>query len=225
MNTAIETRYGALAEVKSCLSCGAAVGYITAAPGQICVDLGSGRGTDVLRLAEQVSPGGHAYGVDITEGMLEKARKTAAKMGVENATFLRADLESLPLADASADWITSNCVLNHASDKARVWREIARVLRPGGRFVVSDIYAVLPVPEEFRNDPEAIAECWAGAVLKDDYLAAIAAADLVDVVILEESAPYDKGKVKVSSFTIAGARPGASKLAAPVAKPKTGCCC
>jgi len=225
MTIAIETRYGALAEVTSCLSCGSAVGYITAEPGQVCVDLGSGRGTDVLRLAEQVGPGGKAYGIDITESMLDKARRTATKLGVDNASFLRADLEALPLDAASADWVTSNCVLNHASDKPRVWREIARVLKPGGRFVVSDIYAVEPVPAEYRNDPEAIAECWAGAITKDEYLEAIAAAGLTNVEILEESAPYTKGHATVASFTIAGARPGASRLALPRAKPKTGCCC
>lgn len=222
MTDAIETRYGALAGVSCCLSCGSAVGYITASPGQVCVDLGSGRGTDVLRLAEQVAPEGRAYGIDITETMLDKARKTAEKMGVGNASFLRADLEALPLPDASVDWVTSNCVLNHASDKSKVWREIARILRPGGRFIVSDIYAVEPIDEVYRSDPSAIAECWAGAILKPDYLATIVAAGLVDVEILEESAPYAKGKALVASFTIAGARPGASYLAAPAAK--ISCC-
>jgi ubiquinone/menaquinone biosynthesis C-methylase UbiE len=192
-------------------------------PGQVCVDLGSGRGTDVLRLAEQVAPTGKAYGIDITEVMLEKARKTAEKMGISNAAFLRADLEALPLPDSSVDWVTSNCVLNHASDKSKVWREIARILRPGGRFVVSDIYAVEPVPEVYRCDPAAIAECWAGAILKEDYVTTIAAAGLVDFRILEESAPYKKGNAIVASFTIAGARSGASNLAAPAAKGR--CCC
>jgi ubiquinone/menaquinone biosynthesis C-methylase UbiE len=177
----------------------------------------------VLRLAERVAPTGKAYGIDITDGMLEKARKTAEKMGIENASFLRADLESLPLPDASADWVTSNCVLNHADDKPNVWREIARILKPTGRFVVSDIYAVEPVPDVYRTDHAAIAECWAGAISKHDYLAAITAAGLVDVEILEESAPYQKGKATVASFTIAGARPGESRQAAFAAKCR--CCC
>jgi len=223
MTDAIETRYGALAEVSCCLSCGSAVGYITAGPGQVCVDLGSGRGTDVLRLAEQVAPTGQAYGIDITEVMLDKARKTAEKTGISNATFLRADLEALPLPDATVDWVTSNCVLNHANDKLKVWREIARILKPGGRFVVSDIYATELIPEAYRNDPAAIAECWAGAIPREDYVTTIAAAGLVDLVVLEESAPYAKGKAKVASFTIAGARPGASNQAAPAAKGR--CCC
>ena len=158
---------------------------------------------------------GHAYGIDITDTMLEKARRTAEKLGVRNATFLQADLEALPLPDAQADWVTSNCVLNHASDKQAVWREIARILKPGGQFAVSDIYAIEPIPEVYRTDPDAIAECWAGAILKSEYLAAIADAGLTNIAILDESAPYKKGKVKVASFTITGSRPGARRPSVP----------
>jgi ubiquinone/menaquinone biosynthesis C-methylase UbiE len=210
MSDAIETRYGALAETSCCLSCGTAIRHVTALPGQVCADLGSGRGTDVLRLAELVGPEGHAYGLDISDGMLEKAKKTAIKLGVTNTTFLKAELEALPIQDETVDWVTSNCVLNHVSDKLKVWKEITRILKPDGHFVVSDIYAVIPVPEQYRNDPAAIAECWAGAVVKDEYLATLAAAGLVDVTVIEESQPYDKGKAVVASFTIAGTRPGAS---------------
>ncbi len=222
MTEAIETRYGSLAESTCCLSCGSAIGYITATPGQTCVDLGSGRGADVLRLAEQVGPEGRAYGIDLTEAMLDKARRTAEKMGITNAIFLQGDLARLPLGDAEADWVISNCVLNHAEDKQAVWREIARVLKPRGRFVVSDIYAMEPVPEVHRSDPAAVAECWAGAIVKAEYLTAIAAAGLADVAILEESAPYEKGKVQVSSFTITGVRPGSKRPAALAARAR--CC-
>jgi arsenite methyltransferase len=224
MTEAIENRYEALAESSCCLSCGTAVAYIDARPGQVCLDLGSGRGTDVLRLAERVLPGGHAYGVDITDKMLETARSTAKKLGVVNATFLRAELAALPLDDASVDWVTSNCVLNHAADKRAVWREIARVLRPGGRFVVSDIYAVNAIPEVYRDDPGAVAECWAGAVPKNEYLDAVAAAGLGDVEILEQSAPYQKGQAEVVSFTIAGARRTDHDEAGPARK-RPCCCC
>jgi len=128
----------------------------------------------------------------------------------------------LPLDDASVDWVTSNCVLNHAADKRAVWREIARVLKPGGRFVVSDIYAVTSIPEVYRNDPVAVAECWAGAVPKDDYVEAIAAAGLGDLEILEESEPYQKGQAQVVSFTIAGVRKAEHEPAGPV---RRRCCC
>lgn len=208
MTDAITTRYGALAESSCCLSCGSAVQYVEALAGQRSLDLGCGRGNDVLRLAERVGATGHAYGIDITDTMLDKARSTAEKLGVTNATFLKADLTELPLGDAVIDWVTSNCVLNHASDKLAVWQEINRVLKPGGRFVVSDIYSLEPVPEQYRNDPAAVAECWAGAVTKAEYLETIAKAGLVGVSILEESAPYAKGRIAVSSFTISGVRLG-----------------
>ena len=207
MTVAIENRYAALAESTSCLSCGGAIDHADVKVGDVCVDLGSGRGTDVLRLAAQVGPTGRAFGIDLTEAMLEKARKAAQKLGVTNATFLHSTLERLELPNESADWVFSNCVLNHADDKLAVWREIARVLKPGGRFVVSDIYAVNEIAPEFKNSPEAVAECWAGAVLKDEYLLHIQHAGLRGVRIVEASAPYSKGQAQVASFTVAGQKP------------------
>jgi SAM-dependent methyltransferase len=205
--TEIETRYGSLAESTCCLSCGGAVDHAAARPGETCVDLGSGRGTDCLRMAESVGAEGFVWGLDISDRMLEKARSTAAKVGATNVRFEKAELEHLPLPDASVDLVISNCVLNHARDKAAVWREISRILKPGGRFVVSDIYASAPVPAEFRNDPEAVAECWAGADTRDVYLACVVAAGLGALEILDESAPYPKGKIEVSSFTVRGIKP------------------
>ena len=207
MIEAIQNRYGELAEGDCCLSCGSAATTCEPKAGEVCVDLGSGRGTDVLRLAEAVGPTGHAYGIDTTDAMLDKARRTAEKMGVENATFLRSTFDRVPLPDATVDWVVSNCALNHAPDKPAVWREIHRVLKPGGRFVVSDIYATSEISPEDRDNAEAVAECWAGAVTKTEYLAAIAGSGLVDARIIEESKPYPKGRATVVSFTIAGARP------------------
>lgn len=207
MIEAIQIRYGELAEGECCLSCGSAVTACEPKPGEVCLDLGSGRGTDVLRLAEAVGPTGHAYGIDTTDAMLEKARRTAEKLGVENATFMRATFDRVPLPDGTVDWVVSNCALNHAPDKVAVWQEIHRVLKPGGRFVVSDIYAVTEIAPEDRDDPEAVAECWAGAVTKAEYLAAIAGSGLLDTRIIEESKPYAKGRATVVSFTIAGSRP------------------
>lgn len=207
MSEAIETRYGGLAESDCCLSCGAAAQSCEPKPGDVCLDLGSGRGTDVLRLAEAVGPTGHAYGVDVADGMLEKARRTAEKLGVSNATFLRSTFDRVALPEGTVDWVVSNCALNHADDKPAVWLEIARVLKTGGVFVVSDIYAVDEIPEELAKDPEAVAECWAGAVTRAEYLAQVAAAGLVDVRVLEESTPYEKGKATVASFTLTGKKP------------------
>ncbi|MEK7706187.1 MAG: methyltransferase domain-containing protein [Myxococcota bacterium] len=203
----IALRYNGLAEQACCLSCGGASELAKAQPGETCLDLGSGRGEDILRLAEQVGPQGRAYGVDTAEAMIERARRTAQKLGIANAQFMQAAFDALPLAPSSIDLVISNCAINHAADKNAVWREIYRVLRPGGRFVVSDIYALAEVPDEYRSDPQAVAECWAGAIEKPVYLASLTQAGFADVTIKEESTPYPKGKIEVASFTIAGRKP------------------
>ncbi len=209
----INNRYSGLAESSCCLSCGGAAGLSDPKSGEVCLDLGSGRGTDVLRLAETVGPSGFVYGVDISAGMLEKARKTARTLGVENVSFLQCPLDSLSIENGIVDLVISNCTINHAPDKAAVWREVFRVLRDGGRFVVSDIYSLGEVPEEYCSDPDAVAECWAGAVPKEDWLETVRNAGFTDVEIMEESAPYPKGAVEVASFTVAGR------------KPSRACCC
>lgn len=206
----INQRYSGLAESECCLSCGGALNYAEPRPGEVCVDLGSGRGTDVLRMADQVGPTGFVYGIDVSDGMLEKARTTAEKLGVTQVKFLQCDLEKLNLPDKTADLVISNCTLNHVADKQAVWDEIHRILKKGGRFVISDIYATAPIKEEYRNDPVAVAECWAGAVTREEYMHHLEEAGFSTVEILEESAPYPKGNAEVVSFTIAGK--------------KTGCC-
>jgi len=168
--SAINIRYGKLASSDCCLSCGGAINYAKAKPGEVCVDLGSGRGTDVLRMADEVGDTGFVFGIDISEGMLEKARQNAAKLEVENVCFIQSELEKIDLADSSADLVISNCTINHAANKEAVWSEVFRILKKGGRFVVSDIYATTPIAEEYRNDPVAVAECWAGAITRDEYM-------------------------------------------------------
>lgn len=199
---AIEVRYSDLAEKPCCLSCGGAVNHAKVRAGETAVDLGSGKGNDVIRMAELAGPEGKAYGIDISEGMLHKAESTAQRLGVTNAFFLKGELEALPLEDGCADVLISNCVLNHAQDKSLVWKEIYRVLKPGGRFVVSDIYSLEAVPEQYRNDPVAVSECWAGSVTREEYLAQVSGAGFRHLTILEESEPYLKVKVDVCSWTI-----------------------
>ncbi|MBN2625399.1 MAG: methyltransferase domain-containing protein [Spirochaetales bacterium] len=206
---AINIRYSELAEESCCLSCGGAIDKSNAAAGEICADLGSGRGQDVLRLAQEVGDQGFVYGLDISEGMLAKARKNAQKFDVTNVEFRKTTLEQLPLDDRSLNLVISNCTINHADDKQQVWKEIFRVLKEGGRFVVSDIYSTAPVPDEYRNDPTAVAECWAGSVTREEYLEQLSNAGFRDVTILEESKPYPKGAIEVSSWTILGIRPEA----------------
>lgn len=200
----INHRYSQLAETECCLSCGNAIQYARATSGETCIDIGSGRGTDVIRLAGEVGENGFVYGVDISEGMLEKANQLAQKMQIKNVKFVRSQLENIDIPSECANLIISNCTLNHAQDKLKTWQEIYRMLKPGGRFVISDIFAVEPIAEEYKNDPGAIAECWAGAVTKQEYFETMNQSGFTNVTILEESAPYAKGKATVASFTISG---------------------
>lgn len=206
MNTdQIQVRYSLLAEDDSCcLSCGGAVNYSNVKEGEVCVDLGSGKGSDVLRLAEEVGASGKVYGIDVSDGMLKKARKNADKLGISNVEFVKSGLEDLKLESGTANLVISNCTINHASDKYRVWSEVERILKNSGRFVVSDIYALSEVPEAYRTDPQAVAECWAGAVTREEYLETLNRVGFKSIEIIEESKPYKKGEVEVVSFTIAG---------------------
>ena len=208
MDTIIEInkRYGELAESTCCLSCGGAINYAEPQKNEVCVDLGCGRGNDVLRMAQDVGQDGFVYGVDISDGMLEKAKANAEKFSVTNVKFVKSELEQIDIADKQADLIISNCTINHATDKLKVWQEIHRILKKGGRFSVSDIYSMDDVPDEYKNDPVAVAECWAGAIRKDLYMDILETVGLVDIDIIEESQPYEKGKISVASFTVVGKR-------------------
>lgn len=202
----INKRYGELADTACCLSCGGAINYAGAVKGETCVDLGSGRGSDAMRLAETVGSEGFVYGIDISEGMIRKARSSAERLGVKNAEFLHSALEKLELNDQVADIVISNCTINHSSDKQSVWNEVYRILKINGRFVVSDIYSLTPVPEEYHNDPVAVSECWAGSVTRGEYLEQLKNAGFESIRIIEESAPYEKGRIMVASWTITGSK-------------------
>lgn len=203
-SSAIDKRYTDLAEKSCCLSCGGAINHAKISEGEICVDIGSGRGNDVIRMSEMVGEKGFSYGVDMSSGMLAKARKSAEKLGVKNVKFLESNIEKIPLEDNTVDVLISNCTINHAENKNSVWEEVYRVLKNGGRFIVSDIYSITPVPQKYANDPEAIAACWGGAVTKDVYLDTLINVGFKDLQLLEESDPYPKGAIEVSSFTIKG---------------------
>lgn len=204
---AIAKRYDLLSKQSCCLSCGGAFSLARIEPGYVCADLGCGKGHDVLRMATMAGEKGFAFGVDISDGMIETAKKNAAIMRVDNVRFIKSPLEQIDMESNSADVIISNCTINHSLEQGKVWKEIARILKSGGHFVVSDIYALESVPEKFRNDPQAVSECWAGAETKERYFDNIKMAGLAGLEILEESAPYEKGKIKVASFTIKGVKP------------------
>ena len=153
--------------------------------GETVLDLGSGAGADVLISARRVGPTGRAIGLDMTDEMLELARANAREAGVENVEFVKGYLEDLPLPDASVDVVISNCVINLSGDKAAVLREAARVLRPGGRFAVSDVIADPDMDEQTKADMAAWTGCVAGALTEPEFRASLAAAGLEDVEIRE----------------------------------------
>jgi SAM-dependent methyltransferase len=172
------------AEANMGLSCGNPTATANLRPGEVVVDLGSGGGLDVFLAAQRVGPTGKAIGIDMTPEMLARARENARRQGLHNVEFHEATIDRLPLPDASVDCVLSNCVINLAPDKNAVFREIARVLKPGGRVAVSDIALKKPLPPEIRNDLLAYVGCIAGAIAIEDYVAGLKAAgfDAVQVV-------------------------------------------
>src|SRR3989441_3619627 len=154
---------------KASLGCGNPTALATLNPGEIVLDLGSGGGIDVLLSARRVGPTGKAYGLDMTDAMLALARENQKKAGVENVEFLKGEIEHIPLPDNSVDVIISNCVINLSADKRRVLREAFRVLKPGGRFAVSDVVVRGEVPQEIRRNVELWIGCVAGALEEGEY--------------------------------------------------------
>ena len=155
------------AEANMGLSCGNPTAFATLRLGETVVDLGCGGGLDVFLAADKVGPRGKAIGIDMTDEMLELSRRNAA--GRTNVEFHKGTIDDMPLLDASVDCVISNCVINLAPDKAAVFREIGRILKPGGRLAVSDIALKQPLPPEIGNDLMAYVGCVAGAILIDDY--------------------------------------------------------
>jgi arsenite methyltransferase len=162
------------------LGCGNPTALAALNPGEVVLDLGSGGGIDVLLSARRVGASGFAYGLDMTDEMLALAERNKAEAGAKNVTFLKGHIEEIPLPDNSVDVIISNCVINLSADKDAVLREAFRVLRPGGRFAVSDVVVEGALPAAVRADMEAFVGCVAGALDKDDYLARLAYAGFVE---------------------------------------------
>ena len=169
------------------LGCGAPIDLLALEPGETVLDLGSGPGLDAFLAAQRVGERGRVIGVDMTPEMIERAREGARQVGLEQVEFRQGRLEALPVEDGSVDAVTSNCVINLVPDKARVFAEAARVLRPGGRLVISDIVLDAPLPETVGNDLMAYVGCVAGAELRQDYFAAVRAAGLDEIEVLSDS--------------------------------------
>jgi SAM-dependent methyltransferase len=165
------------------LGCGNPTAIAGLQPGQRVLDLGSGGGLDVFLAARQVGPTGFVYGVDMTDEMLALARANQQAAGVANAEFLKGEIEAIPLPDGAVDVVISNCVINLSTDKPAVFREAHRVLRPGGRFAVSDIVALRPLSAEERADLASWAGCVAGALTAEEYLAGLATAGFQEATV------------------------------------------
>jgi arsenite methyltransferase len=166
--------------VLASLGCGNPTALTALTPGEVVLDLGSGGGIDVLLSARRVAPGGKAYGLDMTDEMLELARRNARAARVENVEFLRGTIERIPLPDAAVDVIISNCVINLSADKPSVLREAFRVLKPGGRFAVSDVVVRGAVPDAVRRSMELWVGCVAGALEEQEFLGLLRAAGFVE---------------------------------------------
>jgi arsenite methyltransferase len=174
--------------------------------GEIVLDLGSGAGADVLISAQRVAPDGRAIGLDMTDEMLELARANAREAGVANVEFVKGYLEDMPLADASVDVVISNCVINLSADKQRVLAEAARVLRPGGRFAVSDVIADEDMDEGTRADMAAWTGCIAGALTEREFAGALRTAGFEDI----EVRPTHRVHERAMSAIVRARKPGAA---------------
>jgi ubiquinone/menaquinone biosynthesis C-methylase UbiE len=176
--------------VLASLGCGNPTALIDLRPGETVLDLGSGGGIDVLLSARRVGPSGKAYGLDMTDDMLALARENQRQAGVANVEFLKGEIENIPLPDNSVDVVISNCVINLSADKSRVLREAFRVLKPGGRFAVSDVVARGDVPQQVRKSMALWVGCIAGALEEKDYTARLAQAGFADISV-EPTRVYD----------------------------------
>lgn len=183
------------------LSCGNTLDELAIEPGEMILDLGCGRGADTIRAAELSGKSGTVIGLDLTQAMIDQAIENAVDEGVENVVFIRGDIEDLPFADGIFDGVMSNCVINHARDKKKAYSEIQRILRPGGRFAVADAVTKEPLPLDVKNDPEAWAQCFGGAVTEEEYLESILAAGFKKVEILNRR-EYVKNGYDFISLTI-----------------------
>ncbi|MHB0913186.1 MAG: arsenite methyltransferase [Armatimonadota bacterium] len=203
-------------------------------PGETVLDLGSGGGIDVLLSAKRVGPAGKAYGLDMTDEMLELARKNRAEAGIENVEFLKGEIENIPLPDCSVDVIISNCVINLSTDKPRVLAEAFRVLRPGGRFAVADIVLTRPLASAAEEHLMLWAGCVAGALRIDEYKAKLSAAGFtqVDIEVVKTYSEDDTEGLIPEDVVRELGRKGTAELMGSfvsafvrATKPKGCCCC
>lgn len=234
------------------LGCGLPTQFARISRGDTVIDLGSGAGNDCFVARHETGPEGKVIGIDFTPSMIQKARTNAEKMGYNNVEFRQGDIDDMPVNDEVADVVVSNCVLNLVPNKARVIREMYRVLKPGGHFSISDIVLVGELPDGLKKDAEMYAGCVAGAIQKSDYLSQIEKAGFQNISLqkektitipdevlsksltAEEIKAFKKGATGIFSITVYAEKPGSKpeksrmKLSeiqdSPCCSPKTGCC-
>jgi arsenite methyltransferase len=192
-----QTDNGTTAAIEASLGCGVPTAVADLHQGETVLDLGSGAGADVLISARRVGPTGAAIGLDMTDEMLDLARRNAADAGVENVEFVKGYLEALPLPDSSVDVVISNCVINLSADKPKVLAEAVRVLRPGGRFAVSDVIADEDMDDTTKADIAALTGCIAGALTEPGFRAALEAAGLANVEIRETHRVHERAAAAI----------------------------
>jgi arsenite methyltransferase len=207
------------AEANLGLSCGNPTAFANLRPGEVVVDLGCGGGLDVLLAAGKVGPSGKAIGIDMTPEMVERARRNAARQGLANVEFHLATIDHLPLPDGSVDCLISNCVINLAPDKRAVFREMFRVLRPGGRVAVSDIALKKPLPPELAASVQAYVGCIAGAISVEEYSRGLEEAGFAGVQVVDT-------RRDLNAYAQVEDQAGCCSppMTAPGALPVVGCC-
>jgi SAM-dependent methyltransferase len=207
------------AEANLGLACGNPTAFASLRPGETVVDLGCGGGLDVLLAVERIGPAGKAIGIDMTPEMIERARRNGTRKGSANVEFHLAAIDRLPLPDASVDCIISNCVINLAPDKGAVFREMYRILKPGGRVAVSDIALKQPLPEELGRDIQAYVGCIAGAVLIADYECGLRAAGFEAVQVVDT-------KKDLNAYALVENQAGCCSpaMSTSTSLPLAGCC-
>lgn len=199
--TKIQQRYTSESQNNCNLSCGSNLDFLEIKEGEKFLDLGCGRGTETMQAAMLTGQTGLAVGLDITQAMIDEALRISEGIGIGNTKFHKGDIENLPFEDHFYDAVMSNCVINHARDKEKVYREIFRVLKTNGRFVVSDAVTKHPLPDEIKNDPDAWAQCFGGAITEDEYLSSIRNAGFSFIDILKRR-EYVKNGFDFISLTI-----------------------
>ena len=204
-NDEINQRYAAESNNSCNLSCGSNLEFLKIKKGERILDLGCGKGTETIQAAIILGNTGWATGLDLTPEMVARAQENAAAQSLKNADFIQGNLENLPFKDCQFDAVMSNCVLNHAQDKQRAYREIYRVLKKGGRFIISDAVTKVPLPPEVKNDPVAWANCFGGAVPEVDYLQYIQSSGFKVIEVLKRR-EYQKNSYDFISLTIKGVK-------------------